>query len=165
MKIVPAVEAEIRREVRDARAVDPRITVSGLEQLLEKKFNRGFSYKYVAKLVDKIGRQAFTETDRTTIEERLAFTRENHRIVREHLMKIAMWQNQAKTIVMLDLALQKAEIDNGLYKRPIEDVTKDFRYEPLPGEVRAVIVAAWQRGGLLRAATVEKIVPGLTVHQ
>ena len=75
MRIVPAVEAELRREIRDARAFDPLISVSALEQRLEKKFNRGFSYRYIAKLADKTMRQAFIEADRTKIEERLAFTR------------------------------------------------------------------------------------------
>src|SRR6266446_8019820 len=92
MRIVPAVEAELRREIRDARALDPLISVSALEQRLEKKFNRGFSYRYIAKLADKIARQALIEADRTKIEERLAFTRENYRIVRERLAEIVFWQ-------------------------------------------------------------------------
>jgi hypothetical protein len=92
MRIVPAVEAELRREIRDARALDPLISVSALEQRLEKKFNRGFSYRYIAKLADKIARQALIEADRTKIEERLAFNRENYRIVRDRLMKIVTWK-------------------------------------------------------------------------
>src|SRR5260370_4175801 len=92
MRIVPAVEAELRREIRDARALDPLISVSALEQHLEKKFNRGFSYRYIAKLADKIARQALMEADRTKIEERLAFTRENYRLVRERLALIGFWQ-------------------------------------------------------------------------
>jgi hypothetical protein len=79
MRIVPAVDAEIRREIRDARAVDPLISFAALEERLEKKLHRGFSYKYVAKLAGKVARQALVEADRTKIEERLAFTRENYR--------------------------------------------------------------------------------------
>jgi hypothetical protein len=52
-----------------------------------------------------------------------------------------------KTVVMLDLALLKAEIETGTYKKPIKALAADIRYEPLPGEIRAVIIA-WQRGGL-----------------
>jgi hypothetical protein len=44
MRIIPAIEAELRREIRDARALDPLISLAALEQKLEKKFNRGFSY-------------------------------------------------------------------------------------------------------------------------
>lgn len=182
MRIVPAVEAELRREIRDARAIDPLISVSSLEQHLEKKFNRGFSYRYIAKLADKIARQALIEADRTQIEERLAFTRENYRIVRERLMQIICWQpdpespipiekqrppynediiDAGKTIVMLDLAILKAEIDNGLYKRPIEVIAREMQYEPLPPEVRVVVIAAWKRGGMVPAAMIEEMVPEL----
>jgi hypothetical protein len=173
MRIVPAVEAELRREIRDARALDPLISVSALEQRLEKKFDRGFSYRYIAKLADKIARQALIEADRTQIEERLAFTRENYRMVREQLMKIVCWQPEyggkkpwhsevteaGKAIVAMDLAILKAEIDNGLYKRPIEAIAREIRYEPLPDDIRAVIIASWKRGGLLPAATIEGMVP------
>jgi hypothetical protein len=56
----------------------------------------------------------------------------------------------AKSIVMLDLVLLNAEIANGMYKKPIEAIVKEYRYDPLPDEVRAVIIASWKRGGLPR---------------
>jgi hypothetical protein len=65
----------------------------------------------------------------------------------------------AKTVVMLDLALLKAEIETGIYKKPIEVLAKEIRYDPLPDDVRTVIIAAWSRGGLLPAATIERMVP------
>jgi hypothetical protein len=86
------------------------------------------------------------------IEERLAQTRENSRLIRERLLKIVCWTPEtgqrgvkppfhaeiigaAKTIVMLDLALLKTEIDNGLYQKPAEALAKEIGYEPLPVEV------------------------------
>ena len=42
MRIVPAIEAELRREIRDARAIDPLISLYALEQRLEKKSNAAF---------------------------------------------------------------------------------------------------------------------------
>ena len=60
---------------------------------------------------------------------------------------------------MLDLALLKAEIDNGLYKKPVEALAREIRYDPLPPETRAVVIAAWVRGGLLPKATIEGMVP------
>jgi hypothetical protein len=66
----------MRRAIRDARAADPLISVSGLEAVLEKRFNRGFSRKYVAKFADKVFHQSLIEADRTQIEERLNMTRE-----------------------------------------------------------------------------------------
>src|SRR5258708_28736658 len=178
MKIVPAVEAEIRREIRDARALDPLISVSALERRLEKKFNHGFSRRYIARLADKVARQALVEADRTKIEERLAFTRENYRIVRERLMRIINWKSSdegkrprhtevteaAKAVVAMDLAILKAEIDNGLYKRPIEVLTKEFRYDPLPDEIRVAVIASWKRGGMLPEAAVEQMVPKTYSH-
>ena len=62
---------------------------------------------------------------------------------------------------MLDLALLKAEIDNGLYKKPVEALARGIQYDPLPKGARAVVIAAWQRGGLLPAATIEAIVPAV----
>jgi hypothetical protein len=59
---------------------------------------------------------------------------------------------------MLDLGLLKAEIDNRLYKKPVEALAREIRYDPLPEEARAVVIAAWQRGRLLPAATIEAIV-------
>lgn len=42
---------------------------------------------------------------------------------------------------MMDLALLNAEIANGMYRNPIEAIAKEFRYDPFPDEVRAVIIA------------------------
>lgn len=105
------------------------------------------------------------------------FSRENYRIVRQKLMEIMYWDNAAhpgerppqkrdvveavKSVAMLDLALLKAEIETGMYKKPIEKLAADIRYDPLPGEARAVIIAAWSRGGLLPRATIEGLVPEL----
>jgi hypothetical protein len=53
MRILPAIEEEIRGVIRDERAKDPLITVDRLEKALEAHFNRGFAYNYVAKVADK----------------------------------------------------------------------------------------------------------------
>jgi hypothetical protein len=176
VKIVEAREQEIRRAIRDERAKDPLITIDRLQKRLKDRFNRDFHRDYLGRMTHKVARETRVEVDRTKIEECIAFTRENYRMMREELMKIVYWKpedNQvglpkplardrveaAKAVATLDLALLKAEIECGIYKRPIEDIAKDFRYDPLPGEVRAVIVAAWQRGGMLPMATVEQMVP------
>jgi hypothetical protein len=46
-----------------------------------------------------------------------------------------------------------------MYKKPIEALGREIHYEPLPGEFRAVIIAAWSRGGLLPASAIDKLVP------
>jgi len=84
------------------------------------------SHQYVSKIADKVAREGLIEADRTQIEQRMQFTRENYRMMREQLLKIVYWKDgdpgkrpwhsevtdAAKTIVMLDLALLKAEIEN-----------------------------------------------------
>jgi hypothetical protein len=155
MRVLPPVEEEIRRIIRDERAKDPLITVSGLEHALEKHFDRGFSHQYVSKVADKVSREGLIEMDRTRIEERMNFTRENYRMMRERLLKVIYWKPEdllvdgvrpplnkdvieaAKNVVMMDLALLSAEIANGMNKKPIDAIVKEYRYDPLPDEYGA----------------------------
>jgi hypothetical protein len=65
----------------------------------------------------------------------------------------------AKNIVMMDLAILQAEAAAGMYKKPIEVLAREAHYEPLPAEVRTVVIAAWTRGGLLPKAAIEQMVP------
>jgi hypothetical protein len=90
MRILPPVGEEIGRVVRDERAKDPLITVARLEAALEKHFNRGFSHQYVSEIADKVAREGLIEADRTEIEARMNFTRENYRLMRQELMKTVL---------------------------------------------------------------------------
>lgn len=177
MKIVPAVEQEIRRAVRDERAKDPLIPITLLQKRLKDRFGREFDRDYLSRLSNKIARQTVVEVDRAKIEERMSFTRENYRMVREKLMEIMYWDKDAhpgerppqkrdvveaaKSVAMLDLALLKAEIECGMYKKPIEQLAKEVHYEPLPEEIRTAVIAAWRRGSQLPPATIEQMVPAL----
>jgi hypothetical protein len=104
------------------------------------------------------------------------FTPENYRMMREELLKIVYWTpndglpgmpkplardriEAAKNVVMMDLALLNAEIANGMYKKPVEALAKEISYEPLAPEVRAIIVAAWMRGGMLPLTAINEMVP------
>jgi hypothetical protein len=42
MRIVPELDHTIRREIGDARAIDPLVSVVDLQEHLEEKFNRTF---------------------------------------------------------------------------------------------------------------------------
>jgi hypothetical protein len=96
--------------------------------------------------------------------------------MREELLKIVYWSldnapagssrprahdriEAAKNVVMMDLALLSAEVANGVYKKPVEAIAREFRYDPLPAEVRTVVIAAWTRGGLLPSTAIEQMVP------
>jgi hypothetical protein len=109
------------------------------------------------------------ESDRAQIEDRMRQTRENYRVSREALLKIINDEEAypdardkveaAKALVMLDLALLKAEIETGMYKKPVEVLAREIHYEPSPAEVRAVAIEAWARRGMLPKGTIEEIVP------
>ena len=179
MRIVPELDHKIRREIRDARAIDPLVSVVDLQEHLEEKFNRTFSRKYIAKLATKVERQLLIDADRTKLEERLQETRENYRMMRERLVRIVYWQpnpdwpenvlqkpplnkdviEAAKNLVMLDLAILSAEAAAGMYKKPVEVLAREVHYEPVPGELRMIIIASWKRGGLLPTAAIEQMVP------
>jgi hypothetical protein len=49
----------------------------------------------LAKLAVKVERQALAEADRTKLEERMQFTRENYRMMRERLLEIIYWKQGA----------------------------------------------------------------------
>jgi hypothetical protein len=68
----------------------------------------------------------------------------------------------AKSVAMLDLALLKAEIECGLYKKPIEVLAKEIHYDPLAPDVRTVIIQSWRNFGVLPAAAIEQMVPEKT---
>jgi hypothetical protein len=178
MRILPPFEEKIRGQIRDELAKKPLNTVMAIKERMEEVFGRGFDYTYIRKLIGKVRNELAFEVDHAKIEPRLAFSRENYRMMREELLKIVYWKpgdnegangmarpaakdrvEAAKAVVMLDLALLNAEIANGLYKKPVEVLAREVRYEPLAPEIRAVVIAAWSRGGLLPSAAIEQMVP------
>jgi hypothetical protein len=175
MRILPPVEEQIRRVIRDARAKDPLIRVAGLKDVLEAHFDRGFSHQYVSKLADKVMREGLVQADRTKIEQRLHFTRENYRMMRERLLEIIYWKpdpdseflqkpplnkdviEAAKNVVILDLALLNAEVTAGIYRTQPE-AAEALRYAPMPEDRRQIVIATFIRWGMLPKEQVETIV-------
>jgi hypothetical protein len=181
MRVLPPFEEKIRHEIRDEMAKKPTLTMTALKEHIEKTFGRGFDATYIRKLTGKVRNEIIHDIDRATIEPRLAELRENYRVMREELLKIVYWNPEtaapglpkplardrveaAKSVVMLDLAVLNAEAAAGMFKKPVDALVKEFRYEPLPDEIRAVIIASWTRGGLLPAAAVEQMVPSTTAQ-
>lgn len=182
MRILPPFEEKIRHSIRDEIAKTPTITMTALKEQLEKEYGRDFHFSYLRKLVGKVRNEISYEIDAAKIEPRLAFTRENYRMMREELLKIVYWSpdsapegerkppardrvEAAKAVVMLDLAILNAEAAAGLYRKPIEMLAKEIHYEPLPGEVRVAVIAAWKRGGMLPAGVIEEMVPVIAQHE
>jgi hypothetical protein len=62
----------------------------------------------------------------------------------------------AKSIVMLEVAILNAEIANGAYKK---GMAREIHYEPLPDEVRAVVIVSWKRGGCCRRWRLSRWLP------
>src|SRR5712691_4223901 len=166
MRILPPFEERIRHSIREELAEKPTITMVALKEQLEKEYGRDFHHSYIRKLVGKVRNQLMVEVDRAQIEPRLAELRENYRVMREQLLKIVYWKPEdheygmprplardrveaAKSVVMLDLAILNAEAAAGMYKKPVEAIAREIRYDPLPDEIQAVIIASWRRGGLL----------------
>ena len=63
-------EENLRRTIRDIKALDPLITNVGLTEKLSKHFNHSFDPRYIKKLSSKVDRQVMVEADRAKIEER-----------------------------------------------------------------------------------------------
>jgi hypothetical protein len=184
MRILQPFEEKIRHSIRDELAKKPTITMTGLKEQLEREYGRDFHHTYIRKLVGKVRNHLSYEIDHAKIEPRLAFSRENYRLMREELLKIVYWKpgdnegangiarpaakdrvEAAKSVVMLDLAVLNAEIANGIYRKSPEELAKStIHYEPLAPEVREVIIAAWMRGGMLPKPTVELMVPAQLTH-
>jgi hypothetical protein len=177
MRILPPFEERIRHSIRDELAKKPTITMTALQEQ-EKEYGRDFHFLYLRKLAGKVRNEIVHDVDRATIEPRLAELRENYRLMREELLKIVYWNPEnvpvgvpkplardrveaAKSVVMLDLAVLNAEAAAGMFKKPVDQLVKEYRYDPLPDEVRAVIIASWKRGGLLPAAAIETMVPAV----
>src|SRR3984893_224199 len=147
MRILPPFEQKIRHSIRDELAKKPTITMVRLKEQLEKEYGRDFHHTYIRKLVGKVRNEISYEIDTAKIEPRLAFTRENYRMMREALLQIVYWTPEngtpgvpkplakdrveaAKSVVMLDLAILNAEAAAGMPKKPIELLAKEIDYEP-----------------------------------
>ena len=165
-RFAPTYQDRLKREIRDALAIDPIATIPELTERLNKRLDHSFDPRYIKRLRDKVTHQLIVESDRMQIEDRMRVTRENHRISRDALLEIVQSRapskdrvEAAKALVMLDLAVFKAEIETGMFKKPVEQLAREFHYEPLPGEVREIIIRSWRNFGMLPATIVEQMIP------
>lgn len=92
MRVLPPFEQKIRGQIRDEMATKPLITVMAIKE----RMVRGLRPRLRLHLHPQAGQQGaqreiVIEIDRAQIEPRLAFTRENYRMMREELLKIVYW--------------------------------------------------------------------------
>jgi hypothetical protein len=91
MKIVPAIEDKLRREVRSAVAKNPLFTVVAMQEV----FGRTFSFRYTSKLMNKVAGQARREVDAAKMQDRIVQLRHTHSVARERLMQSFTGTNRA----------------------------------------------------------------------
>jgi hypothetical protein len=177
MRMIPEVEMQIRRAIRDERAKDPLITIGKIQENLSKKFDRPFAYDYIMRMVHKVGKEAMIEASRTKLEARLNQTREQFRIMRDRLMQIIYWEPDqkladmgirqkppydedviaaVKTVATMELALMQAEVQAGIY-RTLDDAREHHEPALLPTETRTNVIQAFNRWGFLPKGTVARL--------
>jgi hypothetical protein len=172
MKKTAEQEVQLKLAVRDIIVRNPLI--SG-HQLCRDLATKGFrtangnplDWYYVAKLVRKLNREKALAVDTQKIGERLAITKERYRVIIEKLWRIIdyKWEylelyqeyppktdevlKAANTIIKLDLAILKAEMDAGIFERKIGTVDINvYRSVPLDPEKAARIAEAFERWGI-----------------
>jgi hypothetical protein len=82
-------ETYLRRTIRDAIALDPLMTITQLQEVVEKKANRTLTRKYIAKLLRKTEKEVSVTLDRKSILKDFTKMQETFRVASEALMKIA----------------------------------------------------------------------------
>ena len=96
------------------------------------------------------------EVDRTKIEERMAFTRENYRMVREELLKILYWmlENAAPSVPKplardrIEAAKNVVMIGWHLGSWEENEITVEWRLRAENAKIyKRPGIAAWARGG------------------
>jgi hypothetical protein len=152
---VSPVEEQIRRILRDERAKDPSFPSQARSTRLRNIFSvasptstsqnsstrspaKALSIWTCSKLNSGCSKRATSGVSKPLARDRI---------------------EAAENVVMMDLALLSAEIANGVYKKPIDAIVKEYQYEPLPQEIRIAAIACWKRGGLLPAEVIEEMVP------
>lgn len=164
MRKLPSQEQKIRRAIRDVIAVDPLISVDRLRDAL---FDRGFrtyennplKWHYVARLRDKVYKQAVMETSTAILGERVTEFKEKNRLAFERLIRIAFYTDDLKKegvpppsfkdqisalreIVKLDLAVFHAEVIAGIFEDHAVKVEKAKRFIPIEEAKRMMILKA-----------------------
>jgi hypothetical protein len=77
----------------------------------------------------------------------------------------ADWIGSQLDKLVSDYGKPKAEDEKlGAEIKALEVLAREVRYDPLPRETRMIVIAAWERGGLLPRSAIEQMVPAKSSH-
>lgn len=88
-KIVDTQEDHMKRALRDAMAIDPLITVRGLQAVIEKKYNRTLSLNYLLRLIKKVRGEIQVRYGPDEARRVIVQLRETVRVLRAEALRIA----------------------------------------------------------------------------
>jgi hypothetical protein len=86
--LAPTYEDRLKREIRDAIALDAIATIPELTDCLNKRLGHFFDPRYIKRIWDIVSYQIIIESDRMRFEDRMKITRENRRIARDEVLAI-----------------------------------------------------------------------------
>jgi hypothetical protein len=173
-------EESLKLAVRDIVGRNPLIAVRALQNELKE---RGFitaqgnplDWQYVAKVVRKLNREKAVAVDTQKASERIAITKERYRLMVEVLWRIIDWKdeyvekyrlmppkpsdviNAVDTLIKLDIAILKCEMDLGIFDRKLGTMDLNvYRAVPLNPDKAKLIVGAFGAWGITLDVPVQR---------
>jgi hypothetical protein len=162
MKMLPEKEEFLKITIRNTLALNPLVSIRKMQELVEHNTGHLMSDKYLARLMQRIRRQAVVESDKKKINERFSEVRERYRVLMEDLSRTIYWKpdflNQygiqapsykekiiaIKLLAQLDLALFKTEIDIGVFENKQLIMNEMLQQGVLPYELHEQVVGVFK---------------------
>lgn len=173
-KVSDHKEARLRRIIRDAMAIDPLISMNGLQRAVEKKIGRPIDEVYLKKLVNKTTGEMVIVADREKVEERISYLRERNRIICDELLRMAFpdpnspdqpgfidRRKALESISNIEARQVKLEMDLGLFTRQLGTIEIEHRLKPIDETTLQTIVAtfrAWSTPPQMRKIEAVRVV-------
>lgn len=160
--MLPEKEEILKTTIRNVIALNPLVSIRKMQELVDHNTGHLISDKYLARLMQKIRRQAIIESDRKKITERLAEVRERYRVLIEDLARTIYWKpeflNQygtqlpsnkerimaMKLLAQMELALFKVELDVGTFENKQLALNEMLKQGILPTELHEQVVGVFR---------------------
>jgi hypothetical protein len=167
MRMILEKENYLKGMVRDIVAVNPLVSIRGMQDLIKNNTGHTISKNYASQLINKVRRQAVIESDRKKMNERLAEMRERHRVRMQYLERLIYWKPKyyreygmnepspkekmmaIKLQAHLDTSLFKAELTAGMFEDKRNAIAEMLKQGILPTELNEQIVGvfrSWKMG-------------------